>query len=280
MTLPNFLIVGAARCGTSSMHRYLHQHPQVFTTDLKEVNYFLEKPKDGFISTLDEYRKYFIGASDKIAIGESSVSYMFFEHVAKDIRCTLGDIKIIISIRQPVDRAYSHYYYRRYRNMEPINNFLTAFHSEDQIIQERNNPYLWSYKSASFYYRQIKPYFDHFSHENIKIIIFDDFLGRPQQVIQSLYHFLDVDSHFTPDVSRAYATSRLPHQPRTFLRLRAHTLLRFLIGQMDHAPQIHNRPISPLPQSIHAELTQLYREDILATQSLINRDLSMWLEEA
>lgn len=105
--LPNFLIVGAARAGTTSLYYYLKQHPDVFMSPKKEIDFFdVDK---NFEKGLDWYERYFEGYTGQKAIGEASPLYMYLEKVPKRIAKVIPDVKLIFILRNPVDRAYSHY---------------------------------------------------------------------------------------------------------------------------------------------------------------------------
>src|SRR6188508_1581564 len=117
--LPNFFIVGAPKAGTTSLYYYLKRHPEVFMSPIKEPNFFAYEEtikqnlyhKEKGVGTLEEYKDLFAEANGRHkAIGEASVSYLFYPPVPERIKQMVPDAKIIISLRNPVDRALSHYY--------------------------------------------------------------------------------------------------------------------------------------------------------------------------
>ena len=107
MTLPNFLIVGAAKSGTTSLFEYLAQHPEVYVAVCKELHYFSDAPYPKLANSDKEYENLFVGIINEKAIGESSVSYLSDTEAPYRINKLLKDVKIIILLRNPVDRAYA-----------------------------------------------------------------------------------------------------------------------------------------------------------------------------
>jgi len=107
-SLPNFLCAGAAKCGTTSLHAILAEHPQIFLPQRKEIHFF--ENNGNYSKGLDWYSKYFKNANEKKVIGEITADYMFFDYVPERIIEALGkNIKIIFMLRNPVDRSYSEY---------------------------------------------------------------------------------------------------------------------------------------------------------------------------
>ena len=106
MTLPNFIIIGAAKAGTTALYEYLGEHPDVFVSPVKETNFFSSGHP---IGTQDEYEAQFAGVRGERAIGEASVQYIASKNAAAQMRDQLPDVKLIAMLRNPADRAFSHY---------------------------------------------------------------------------------------------------------------------------------------------------------------------------
>ena len=137
MTLPNFLIIGAAKSGTTALYRYLYDHPEIYMSERKELHYFsypetskLTKGPHTYkrlsVSTLAEYMTFFDGARDEIAIGEASPSYLYLPGTAERIYQLLPNVKIIAILRNPVERAFSAYMHARRDKWEPIPDFAQS----------------------------------------------------------------------------------------------------------------------------------------------------------
>lgn len=300
MTLPNFLIIGSQKSGTSSLYRYLKAHPQIFMTRIKEPKFFaLESDDFGFnapyslpeevarIADFDAYQALFADAGDETALGEASTWYLHTPGTAERIRKYIPDVKLIAILRQPVERAYSNFLHaRNYLKIEPYHDFAQAIRAEDERFRQQwGHP--WYYKRKGFYYRHLKPYFDTFQREQIRVYLMDDLKADAATRLKDIYRFLDVDDTFQPDFARRYNVSansarsqtlhnvlNKPHPVKAALRrLLPPTVRRQLklkLQQKNRAPQT----ISP---EIRAELMREFKGDILKLQDLIGRDLSTWL---
>ena len=150
MTMPNFLIIGAVKAGTTSLHDWLSQHPQIYMSSIKELNFFafegdnLEVFKGkfnkeylaGFETTLQGYRKHFQGVTNEIAIGESSPTYLYHPKAPERIQHYIPDVKLIAILRNPVERAYSNYLHTIRDSIEPFTDFAQALEEEESRIQD------------------------------------------------------------------------------------------------------------------------------------------------
>jgi hypothetical protein len=237
--LPNFFIIGAAKSGTTSLHEYLAQHPQVYMSFPKELNFFsfvdsapsfsgpprdpgnpvlrdrLRREKyDLSITTWPDYRKVFSCVRSERAIGESSVSYLYFPHASEKIRQSVPDARFIAILRNPVDRAYSKYRQLRRDGAEPLISFEEALTAETARMQQNWSP-AWFYIDRGFYYKQLKRYYDLFKQDQIHIILYDDFLNNPGGILERIFAFLDVDTGFCPDMSHKYNVSKEKSVPRS-----------------------------------------------------------------
>lgn len=303
MTMPNFLIIGAAKSGTTALYRFLDQHPQIYMSPRKQPDFLaFEGKRPNYhwpggklahvnrnpITSIEEYRALFEGVTDEISIGEASPSYLYISKAAEHIRQRLPDVKLIAILRDPVERAYSNYCHLARTGDEPFTDFLQAFRAEQTRILDNWAPF-WHYKQMGLYYAQLKRYFDMFDREQIRVYLYEDLNANPLDVLQDIFRFLKVDDTFVSDVSSRYNVARTP-------RIRA--LQRFLV----HPSPIKSilRPIlpekprrylgkgirglnlvpgkPPLSPEVRRELIQEFRDDILKLQDLIQRDLSRWLE--
>ncbi|MGB3511941.1 MAG: sulfotransferase [Microcoleaceae cyanobacterium] len=300
MNLPNFLILGAAKSGTSSLWSYLKQHPQVFMSKPKEPNFFVFEgaklppysgPRDDktlmrklyqdTITDFDSYQALFQDVKQAKAIGEASVRYLYFPQAAENIKKYLSEAKMIIMLRNPVDRLYSHYVMNVRHLLEPLS-IAEAIAAEDERIS-KNWGWDWHYTRVSSYYIQVKRYFDLFSPEQIMVLIYEDFRQDTIGVMQELYRFIGVDDEFVPDISKI---TRSGYWPKSFLlhRLlqepnpikstlenilpegRYYKLLKF-------GKKWNQNTIPAIPTVFKNELKQLFAEDILNLQELLGRKL-------
>jgi sulfotransferase family protein len=237
MTTPEFFVIGAAKSGTTSLHRYLDQHPAISMSSMKEPNFFaflegvpafagpkslersavlgdrLTREKYGFsIVTWKAYERLFASAAPGALKGESSVSYMYYPHAAERIRRYVPKARFLAILRNPVDRAYSKYLQFRRDGVEPCARFEDAITAEPERIRTRWSP-TWFYLDRGYYHRQLSAYVDLFGREHLHVALYDDFARDPQGVLDGMFQFLGVDP-VTVDVGRRHNVSRDVRVPR------------------------------------------------------------------
>ena len=202
--LPNFIVVGAPKCGTTSLYHYLRQHPQIFLPARKELHYFsfrfmerlLAGPGDANIlatscRTFEDYAAYYAPASDATARGDISPSYFYFTDVCQEIRERLGNPKIIIMLRDPVQKAFSQYMHLIRDGRETLE--LNAALAEEPRRIELGYAAMWRYAESSLYTARTRRFMDEFGRDHVKVILFDDLVRNPAQVLQDTFRFLGVD---------------------------------------------------------------------------------------
>ncbi len=217
--LPDFLLVGAAKCGTSSLHAYLAQHPALYLpTRVKEPNFFaymnkplsIRGPKDESIlralllkktvTSISDYRKLFKAAEPWQLLGEASPRYLYYPDAASAIKKVLGDPKIIMILRNPIDRAYSHFLMNRQIDLEPECDFVKAVALEDQRVA-KSWGWDWHYMRVGCYAKQVKRYQSLFGADCVKVFLYDDLKYDTQAMLKNISVFLGVDEGFQPDTS-------------------------------------------------------------------------------
>lgn len=192
MTLPNFVVIGAAKSGTTSLREYLDQHPEVFITKRGEPSFFAHEgeqltfcgPGDedwthSFVTELPDYERLFDGAASFKAIGEISPRYLFFEKSAWRIAKYIPHARIIAILRHPVDRAYSHFLMNKGRNCEPALNLSVAMVQEDKRAA-RGWGWDWRYVGAGQYYENSSRFYERFPKDRIKVLLYDDYRDNPR----------------------------------------------------------------------------------------------------
>ncbi|MGF1541007.1 MAG: sulfotransferase [Pleurocapsa sp.] len=298
--MPNFILFGAAKAGTTSVYKYLEQHPDVFMSSFKEPGFFTfegEKPKlngpgaqkwvDRWVVTdLAAYQRLFDEYEGQTAIGEASPYYIYYyEKTPQRIYHYLPDVRLIAVLRNPVERAFSNYVWAVRDRAESLTNFNDALAAEAARIQDNWGP-KWRYKDQGFYYQQLKPYYEIFQPEQIKICLYEDFVANPVVIMQDIFAFLRIDPNFIPDMSKKHNTSKIPRNKiwHQFLvksnpiksAIKPFLPLEFRQNLKKKA-QEKNLFKPTLDSEISDRLTAEYRPDILQLQDLIGRDLSLWL---
>ena len=297
--LPNFLIVGAAKCGTSSLHKYLDQHPEIFMSKVKEPRFIssqvtpfpLNGPGDHkveawYVKNFDDYSNLFADAEGYPVVGESSADTLYFHKgTIPVIKKYLGDPKIVIMLRNPVKRAFS-----AYQHM--VRDLREDLSFEDGLLEEPNRiknnwELIYHYKAASLYYDSVKAFLENFS--SVKIILTEEQEKRPQQVLRDIFRFLGVDPNCDVNTEIRYNMSGKPksqwlHQfffegniARKIAQPIARTLFshetRMRIAQKIQEKNLTRLTINPETKN---ELHRYFEEDIQQLEKLLNRDLSLW----
>jgi hypothetical protein len=303
MPLPNFLIIGAAKSGTTSLYHYLGQHPQIYT-NVKEPSFFafagqkvrFNGPGDeyGFVRRMvtdfDAYQALFAGVTNEKAYGEASVVYLYHPATAACIHQTIPQVKLIAILRHPVERAFSSYLHLRRDGREPLTNFMDALRAEESRIQA-NWEHQWHYANLGFYARQLRRYYDLFPARQIAIYLYDDFKAWPETLLPQIFRFLGVDEGVTLDTSLKYNASGKtkwpglhsflirPNRAKDVVRPLLPRFLRRRLGMQ--IKQWNIETVKPqMPAEAHDYLSRLYEPEILELQSLIGRDLSHWLRNS
>ncbi|MGP1386976.1 MAG: sulfotransferase family protein [Thainema sp.] len=286
--LPDFIILGAGKGGTTSIYRYLEEHPQIFLPTTKELYFFAfegEPDREG-VTDFETYKTMFASAPTDQVIGEVSSIYLFRPQAAERIHHYVPNAKLIAILRHPAERAFSDYLFH-VRNLHP------------SVMDEAGNKPLdfehfvkqdGYFVQIGFYYEQLKRYYDRFPTEQIKIYLFDDLVKDSDALMQDLFMFIGVDPNFKPDTEKRHNVSGAPKNAALYrllkeknpLRSAAATVLKLFLP-VDARQNLRSRLIKqnlsrPTLQPEHRQqLIDIYRDDILKTQDLLQRDLSNWL---
>ena len=291
--LPNFLVIGANKAGTTSLHHYLGSHPQVFISVVKEPSYFAlagtrpsrSRPDgvltDGMVATREGYEALFEAAQGEKAVGEVSTAYLPSERAAFRIRAEIPAAKLIAILRDPADRARSAHAMHVSRKIEPLG-------SLDSAIEQELGGCSWrKYLKLGFYYDGLARYYELFGRDQVKVFLYDDFRDEPLRMLGDTFEWLGVDPTFTPDLSRRYNTSKLPVDP-AFTHVvepnsRAKAALKRMLPKparrwMKKRARTWNHAQSPprLSPETRRHLIEVFEADIRRVEALINRDLTGW----
>ena len=297
--LPNFLIVGAAKCGTSSLHNYLNQHPDIFMPtfnkegrNVKEPQFLIsERLKDRIhfgVWGWEEYKSLFNKVNSENAIGESSVFYLYYyKDAIKEIKSRLGkDIKIIIMLRNPIDRAYSAFQHVS-RGLIEKNTFEEALILENGRLQnnKRITPMVM-YKDMGMYYRMVKAYIEEF--KDVHIILYEDFNLSSDKVVKDVFRFLGVDKNKVIDTDIRYNVGG-KRWINTFLKniFIKDSKLKLLFKQIlsrkyrEYGINLINKLFKKnIPMKIETRqyLAKYFKKDIIKLSEIIGKDLTNWIK--
>jgi hypothetical protein len=311
VALPDFLLVGAAKSATTSLYYYLSQHPEIRMSSIKENWFFsfMDSPPkyaspgvlSDVVTRLDEYVRLFDGARPEQRLGDASPSYLYtYRDTIRNIRSVyspedLKRLRIIISLRDPVSRAFSQYWTFKRRIHEPLS-FEEAV--DESAIARRlseNWNIFYDYIGFGRYHEQVKAYLDAFGRDRVLIFLYDDFRKDPIGVCQSIFAFLGIDANFVPDMQVKYndlvgeprrkwlwrvLTSRNPVK-RAF----AAVIKRILLCLPQEPTRKVLEPVfrrlidmrrSEMMEQTRMKLVRGFSDDNRRLEDLIGRDLSHW----
>ena len=301
MTLPNFVIIGGTKAGTSSIYRCLRQHPQISMSRPKEPKFFAYEGalpdyggpfanefRNSIIVARAEYEALFDGVTNERAIGEASQIYMYSPQACKLMRQTIPNAKLIALLRNPADRAFSFFNMRCRKRREVTSSFRRALKLEPRRMAANWGP-SWYYRDRGYYFRQLKVYYDTFPRDQIKIFLYEDVRNDLTGVLSEIMRYLGVDEVALDTSKRYNVTHHVPRSQRMahhlamkddtgLKRLARATVPGFVRGQCRRLVERWNTAEPKFPEDLRRELLAGYRDDIVALQDLIGRDLSHWME--
>jgi hypothetical protein len=292
MTLPNFLIIGAMKAGTTLLWDVLSQHPDVYMSQVKEPHYFAlvseETPSlegtQGTIRQLTDYQTLFTAAGSAVAIGEASTSYLHTHGAAEQIYQLLPTAKLICVLRNPIERSYSHYLYLARRGVEPERSFAAALAQESTRISQ-GVPF-GRYLTIGHYHQHLQRYLQLFPREQLYICLFEDLTKRPAEVYPEIFDFLNISNTFLPDTSIRRNPSGVPKnrwldqliaQPNPLRNIIQPRLPRWLYQKVT-ALRDMNLAKPPLDVELQQSLVEHFRQDIESLEELLQRDLTTWVQ--
>jgi len=285
----DFFIVGAPKAGTTSLYHYLNEHLEIEMSSQKEPDYFsdsLIQNKGMYygknrIDTLEKYNNLFINPEVKLR-GEGSVSYLFYDDVPLKIKTYNPEAKIIIILRDPVDRAFSHY----------LMDYRLGLVSEsfEDIINKKSkhkNAHLFyqQYIQVSEYAPQIKRYLNVFKRENILFIDYEDFKNDVAGVVNNVYLFLGVNDDFQPNLNKKHNTYTMPkngiiryiYSFVSFRNFLTSIFSKGLVKSIRNSLFINDR--KPKLSNANREfLNEFFKEDLKELNALLNKDFTKWLK--
>lgn len=285
----DFFIVGAAKAGTTSLYSYLNKHPEIEMSTIKEPDYFsnefIEKQslyyKKESIKSLNKYHSLYSDTKNLIR-GEASVSYLFYEKVPKKIFKYNSRSKVIIMLRNPSDRAYSHYL------MDKRLGFVRE--SFENIVHKKS-----THKNSALFYQQyielgqyafqIKNYFDVFSKKNILIIDYDDFIYDSSEVLNKVCVFLNVENRSFSNTNKVYNKYTNPSNKLVKVLYTFRFLREFIGNFFSESLKIKIQALfftdekkPTLNSEIQIFLKEYYKVELEKLSKLLNQNYSKWIK--
>lgn len=284
---PNLFIVGAPKSGTTLLYHFLNNHPEAFMSEPKETNFFsyapIKKQKLYYeaekIQTLEQYEQLFSGAKGRKVIGEGSVSYLFYPNVAHDLFQYNPQAHIIVLLRNPVERALSHFL------MDSRLGFIQD--TAEEIFYKNSkhkNTHLWFQQvfELGLYSTQLKRYFEYFPEKQIHIFFYDEIKKDSNAFFQevcnklNLYH---VEFNFSSSNRNAFEAPKGKAIASLYKSERLRQLSKFLfpkslVGKIKETFFTKEKP--EFSEHFLKDLDLYYRDSIRELEQMLNRPLDQW----
>lgn len=281
--LPNFLIVGAAKCGTSSLAAWLAAHPEAFVVPEKEV-YFFEH-EELWERGSGWYQSRFAGAERARAVGEATPNYMFHPEGAQRMASVVPQARLIALLREPGERAYSHFRHWQRRKAAEDRSFDEAVAEElsrpHQAFGDPGRPEDPQYLARGRYLPQLERICEHYPRSALLVMLLDDLRSRPVESFRGACAFLGLDQEEVPAKVGEATNTAFAYRPEFLLRL----LVRYRLGRViparagariERMMAVPDSDSEPMTQATRALLFDHFAEDNRRLAEWLGRDLSAW----
>lgn len=270
--LPNFLLVGAMKSGTTQLARNLSAHPECFIPRQKGTHFFDRE----FDKGLAWYRAQFTAATTEVAIGEASPAYMYLGEAVERIGEQLPEARLLAILRNPVTRAYSHYWHERARGREKLS-FEEAIAAEDQRLEaatpvERARV---AYIDRGRYLKQLLNICEYFPRDRLHVLLLDDLNASPVDSFHKVCRFLGIDDSTPLSRPTRDAGSFVEFRSMAIrdLTLRSHGFPRRVLDRLNTR---RHTSYAPMDGAIRSRLLESFKRDNNALATWLGRDLSIW----
>ena len=295
--LPEFLIIGAARAGTTALHSYLRQNPSIFMPAAKEPNFFSFEGEalnykgpgadyvNNSVTNIEKYTALFSDAAPGSIRGEASPLYLFSERAPERIYHHIPQVRMVVVLRNPIDQALSHYLYAVKQRIEPLEDFAAALEAEDDRLAAGWQP-MFGYSRFPRYAEQLSRYFNLFDRNQFLIRPYEDFQNDPQGLISDITKFIGADTGFHPNMSSQPNAGGVPRnrlfqdflmKPNPVTGLIARVLPQEMKWKIrDRLSQFNLRRGIEMSPRARAILRERLLPEIEELEHLLDRDLSAW----
>ena len=296
--IPNFYIIGAAKCGTSSLFANIIQHPDIYKSDYKELNYF-DSNENYSRGSAWYLNSYFQGAERYKASGEATPAYIYWAEIVAPRMVDMhqgSSPKFIAIFRNPVERAYSQYWQELksgqpllFENRKPIS-FERALDLEELLVKTNTIPKTgtgYSYFRGGLYAAKIRIFQQYFPRENFLFLLYDDFKHDPNHTFADIFRFIGVDDQFKTN-STVRNTAAMPKNRTLYNLIKKKSILKELIkpifskdfrfGVKQKLLKALLKPVTNSPMKPETEmlLREKFQESIYELEDLLGWDLTAW----
>ncbi len=294
---PNFIVIGPPKCASTSLHFYLGQHPEVFTTKIKETRFFSLHYDKG----MEFYARYFTEAGKAKAIGEATPSYSFLPFVADRIKQHFPDIKLILCLRNPLDRTFSSWLMQKGMGKEKLSlreaieinlkqiNYITLEGEEGEKTwlagignfsadETRLRTYIQGGKFAEI----LKSYYKRFDPKQIKILFIDDLKNDFDGTMSTLFRFLGVDDNFivpNKEIVNFHFDRKANKVTNKFFGVKGTRFLidltpDFIKNRLKKAWKTKEPPKLEMEDRLY--LWEIFKNDVAELEIMLSKDFSGW----
>jgi hypothetical protein len=282
-SLPDFVVLGPQKCATTWIYRCLEEHPEVFVPETDSIHYFDMNYRKGE----KWYQNCFAQHDGEPIVGEETPSYIRDEVVPERIAQDVPDAKLIISVRNPMDRAYSHYWHEKSKGKLSF-----AF---EEVFE--NYDLFQNWVVPGFYHRHIRRFLEEFPEEQVKLVFFDDLVEDDEAFISDVFEFVGADPDYTPSfvdervneardkldfetINRVYhrafdfVQTNFPQPVKNILHPLHTAYKRGIVGTFGGKDEYEKG----MDANVRRRLEELYVEEIRLLEAHTGRDFSHWFE--
>jgi hypothetical protein len=282
--LPDFIIVGPQKCATTWLYHALYEHPEVLMPETDSVHYF----DMNYHQKEQWYRQFFSNHENEPVVGEETPTYIREQSAPKRIAETLPNVKLIFCLRNPIDRAFSHWWHAKSKDKHSF-----SFH---EVLE--NYDLFQNWIIPGFYYRHITRYAEYFPKENMKLCFFDDLVEDDLTYVQDIYSFLDVDDNYVPSIINEKSNEgkyrairrKSPYlrAARTFSKIAPSSVVNSLRPVHKQGLKIHNIAAEQIVskneyeqgmnEAVRKDLEDVYEDEIRYLSDYTGRNLNDWFK--
>ncbi len=291
--LPNFVVIGAPKSGTTSLYFYLQQHPEIYLPKKKELHYFsysklikqANGPGDsntisGLCSSKDEYEAHFLNVKNEHAICDVSPSYLA-AGVHAQIKHELGNVRIVVMLRNPIEKAFSQYMHLIRDQRETLSFYDALLAEEDRRAAGWSD--MWHYAHSSLYSERLDDFFSCFGRDNVHVIVFDDFANDANNEMHRLFNFLGIDSSVSINADEVHNRSGVSKVKWLSILLSRESLIKKYVRQIVPTGirqkmrkkifEMNTKQKPSIDDQSKAYLTDYFSNEIRKLEGLLDREL-------
>jgi hypothetical protein len=275
----DFIIAGAQKSGTTTLHNLMRAHSDIYMPKTPQELHFFDN-EENFVKGMPWFESHFEESKEEHCSGQTSPLYIYHPEAAKRIHQSFPQVKLIFILRNPVDRAYSHYYHSIKKGYEWLSFEEALINEAARIVTDPISRNRFSYKDRGFYGRQLSEYLKYFSQDQIKVVQSELLKSNAAAELNEVCRFLDLPEigdkivEKIPNIQRN--ASKIPRsQPIQRLSAKYRHRLPSICKRIDKLNLV-SKKYPPMLTKIKEELYKTYEEDSRSICELFDLDTSVW----